>query len=75
MFDVLSCLLNKIIVDVTNKIEILNVLYKYLIKLTNEKFRTIIIQNLSTITYYVILIKVFNDFKNKLKIVYLTNNY
>ena len=75
MLNALSRLSNKITIDVTNKIEILDVLYEYLVKLTNEKFRTIIIQNLSTITYHVILIKMFNDFKNKLKIVYLTNEY
>ena len=75
ILNALSRLSNKTIVNVTNKIEILNVLYKYFMKLTNEKFRTIIIQDLSTITYHVILIKIFDDFKNKLKIVYLTNEY
>ena len=75
MLNALSRLSNKITIDVTNKIEILDVLYEYLVKLTNEKFRTIIIQDLSTITYHVILIKIFDDFKNKLKIVYLTNEY
>ena len=75
MLDALSRLSNKTTIDVTNKIEILDILYEYLVKLTNEKFRTIIIQDLSTITYHVILIKIFDDFKNKLKIVYLTNEY
>ena len=75
MLDALSRLSNKTTIDVTNKIEILDILYEYLVKLTNEKFRTTIIQNLSTITYYVILMKIFDDFKNKLKIVYLTNEY
>ena len=75
MLDALSRLSNKITIDVANKIEILDVLYEHFVKLINEKFRTIIIQNLSTITYHVILVKMFDDFKNKLKIVYLTNEY
>ena len=75
MSNALSRLSNKTTINVMNKVEILNVLYEYLIKLTNKKFRTTIIQNLSIVIYYIILIKIFNEFKNKLKIVYIINNY
>ena len=50
-------------------------MYEYFVKLTNAKFRTTIIQNLSIVVYHVILIKIFDDFKRKLKIVYITNDY
>ena len=75
VFDALSRLSNKTTIDVTNKIEILNVLYDYVVNLTNEKFRTIIIRDLSIVVYYIILIKIFDDFKSKLKNVYITNDY
>ena len=75
IFDALSRLSNKTTTNVTNKIEILDVLYKHFVKLTNEKFRTTIIQNLSIVIYHVILMKIFDDFKNRLKIVYITNDY
>ena len=75
IFDVLSRLSNKTTIDVTNKIKILDILYKYLVKLTNKKFRTTIIQNMSIVVYYIILMKISNDFKRKLKFVYLANDY
>ena len=75
IFDALLRLSNKTTIDVTNKIKIFDILYEHFVKLTNEKLRITIIQDLSTITYYVILMKIFDDFKNKLKIVYLTNEY
>ena len=75
IFDALSRLLNKITIDVTNKVEIFDVLYEYFVKLTNKKFRTTIIQNLTIVIYYIILIKISNDFKRRLKFVYLANDY
>ena len=75
IFDALSRLSNKTTIDVTNKIEIFDVLYEYLVKLTNKKFRTTIIQNMSIVIYHIILMKISNDFKCKLKFVYLANDY
>ena len=75
IFDVLTRLSNKTTIDVTNKVEILNILYEYSIKLTNKKYRITIIQDLSIVVYYITLMKMFDDFKNKLKIVYMINDY
>ena len=75
IFDALSRLSNITTIDVTKKIEIFDVLYEYFMKLTNEKFRTTIIQDLLVVIYYIILIKILNDFKHKLKFVYLANDY
>ena len=54
-----------------NKKEILNILYDYSIKIANEKLNDIFIQ----VTYHVILIKMLNDFKQRLKRVYIENKH
>ena len=43
IFNVLSRLSNKTTIKITNKVEILNILYDYFVNLTNEKFKTTII--------------------------------
>ena len=75
IFNALSCLSNKMTINVTNKIEIFDILYEHFVKLINKKFRTTIIQNLSIVVYYIILIKILNNIKYKLKIVYVANDY
>ena len=54
-----------------NKKEILNILYDYSVKVINEKLNDIFIQ----MTYHVILIKMFNNFKQRLKRVYVENKH
>ena len=63
IFNVLLRLSNKTIINVMNKVEILNILYHYFVNLTNIKFRITTIQNLLIVVYYVILVKIFDDFK------------
>ena len=72
IFDVLSKLFDKLSTqsNVIDKIEILDVLYEHFVNLSNHELRFDIIQNLSSINYHVTLIKMSNDFKQRLKIVY-----
>ena len=58
-----------------NKIDVLNILYDNSMKLKNHEFRIVIIQNLSIITYYVILMKMFDDFRKRFKLIYDKNKY
>ena len=58
-----------------DKIEIFDAFYDYFVNLTNHEFRTTTIQNLSIISYHVILIEMSNDFKQRFKIVYATNKH
>ena len=73
--NVLSRLLNVLQSNVKNKIEVLNALYNYLINFSNNELRFVILQNMSTITYYIILIKMFDEFKQRFKIVYISDRY
>ena len=59
----LSRLFNIIQLNVKNKIKILNTLYNYSINFLKNELRFVILQNTLTIVYYVILIKIFNEFK------------
>ena len=72
IFDVLSRLFDKLSTqsNVIDKTEILDVLYEHSVNLSNHELRFDIIQNLSSINYHVTLIKMSNDFKQRLKIVY-----
>ena len=73
--NVLSQLLNALQLNVKNKIEILNTLYNYSIDFSNNKLRFVILQNMSTITYYIILIKMFDEFKQCFKAIYFNNTH
>ena len=75
IFDVLSKLFDKLSTqsNVIDKIEIFDVLYKHFVNLSNHELRFNIIQNLSSINYYVTLIKMSNDFKQRFKTVYAKN--
>ena len=75
IFDVLSKLFNKLSTqsNVIDKVEILDVLYKHFVNLSNYELRFDIIQNLSSINYHVTLIKMSNDFKQRFKTVYTKN--
>ena len=59
----LSRLLNALQLNIKNKIEVLNTLYNHLINFSNNELRFVILQNMSTITHHIILIKIFNEFK------------
>ena len=61
--------------NVTNKIDILNVLYDHVVKLLKYKLYFFILQNLLTIIYHATLMKIFNNFKQRLKNVYVNNFY
>ena len=54
-----------------NKKKILNLLYDYSIEIADEKLNNISI----AIIYHIILIKMSNDFKQRLKKVYIENKY
>ena len=73
--NVLSRLLNKLQLNIKNKIDVFDVFYNYYLNFSNNEFRFVILQNMSIITYYIILMKIFNDFKQKLKIVYISDIY
>ena len=61
--------------NVTNKIDILNILYNHIVKLLKYKLYFFILHNLLAIIYYATLIKIFNNFKQRLKNVYVNNFY
>ena len=63
VFNVLFRLLIITLLNVNDKINILNILYDYIVTLSNYELRTLIIQNFLVITYYVILIKMSNNYK------------
>ena len=75
IFDVLSKLFDKLSTqsNVIDKTEIFDVLYEHFVNLSNHELRFNIIQNLSSISYHVTLIKMSNDFKQRLKVVYTKN--
>ena len=75
IFDVLSRLFDKLSTqsNVIDKTEIFDVLYEHSVNLSNHELRFNIIQNLSSINYHVTLIKMSNDFKQRLKTVYTKN--
>ena len=77
ILDALSRLFDKLFtqVNVNDKTNILNVLYEHSIYLSKHEWRCIIIQKLSIIIYHVTLIKMSNEFKQRLKIVYTSNKY
>ena len=58
-----------------NKIDIFDIFYDYFIDLSNYELCFVIIQNMSTITYHVILMKMFDDFKKRFKKIYVENKY
>ena len=76
VLDVLFKLLNKHSQsNIKNKIEIFNVFYNYSMNFFEHKLHSITLQNLLIIVFYVILIKIFNEFKQRLKTVYAKNFY
>ena len=77
MFDALSKLSNKLLTSQNskNKIDIFDVFYDHFIDLSNYELIFVIIQNMSAITYHVILMKMFDDFKKRFKKIYVENKY
>ena len=73
--NVLSRLLNALQLNVKNKIKMLNALYNYSINFSNNELRFVILQNMLTITYYIILIKIFNKFKQRFKTIYINDKH
>ena len=73
--NVLSRLLNMSQLNIKNKINVFDVFYNHYFNFSNNEFRFVILQNMSIIAYYIILIKMFDDFKQKLKVVYVSNNH
>ena len=61
--------------NIKNKIDVFNVFYNHYFDFSNDEFRFVILQNMSIITYYITLIKIFDDFKQKLKIVYVNDTH
>ena len=53
----------------------MNVLYNHIVKLLKHKLYFFILQNLLTVVYHVTLIKIFNEFKQRFKNVYVNNFY
>ena len=58
-----------------NKIDVFDVFYNHFIDLSNYELCFVIIQNMLTITYYVILMKMFDDFKKRFKKTYVENKH
>ena len=76
--DALSRLLDKLLVqfDANDKANILNALYECVVNLQKHELRCVIIQDLSTIiTHHVTLMKMSNNFKQKLKTIYVVNKH
>lgn len=61
--------------DSKNKIDIFDVFYDHFIDLSNYELCFVIIQNMSAITYHVILMKMFDNFKKRFKKIYVENKY
>ena len=61
--------------DSSDKIEVLDALYDYIVDLKNHESRTVTIQNLSAIFYHVTLIEISNNFKQRFKDAYVVNKH
>ena len=71
--DALSRLSNASQSNVKNKVEILNVLYDHHVDFSNDELRFATFQNMSAIAYHIILMKMSDDFKKRLKTVYVSD--
>ena len=58
-----------------NKIDIFDIFYDHFIDLSNYELCFVIIRNMSIITYHVILMKMFDNFKKCFKKIYAKNKY
>ena len=75
IFDVFSRLSNASQSNVKNKIKIFDVFYDHYVDLLNNELRFVTFQNISVITYHVTLMKMSNNFKQRLKIIYINDSH
>ena len=61
--------------NIKNKVDVLNAFYNYYFNFSNNELRFVTLQNMSAIAYYIILMEMFDNFKQKLKIVYVSDNH